>query len=215
MSSITSEALRAAAIARVTAHTDPRVVDVLREATFVIEHEVSEWLSSEGRVLAHRVHVGLGAALLGSLRGHPHVVDEVTCILSVAMADSTTGDRAGEIAFRHDLGAGAPPSLVSAYRGRQLTPEVTQAGAAGARNLPSLARDYLTAFGDAEVAAMAGRAQIHVTTRQTRGEDHHDVRLTLAAEDAEATISQVVLLEICLRELLCTHASDQVRYTKR
>lgn len=215
MSSITPEVLRAAALARVTPHTDPRVVDLLREATFAIEHEVSEWLSSEGRVLAHRVHVGLGAALLGSLRGHPHMVDEVTRIVSVAMTESTSGDRAGEIAFRHDLGAGRAPSLASAYRGDQLPPEVAHAVAAGARDLPSLARDYLAAFGDTEVAAMARRAQIQVTTEQSRGESHHDVRLTLAPEDAAATTSQVVLLEICLRELLCAHASDRVRFTKR
>lgn len=214
MSSITPEGLRAAALARVTPHTDPRVVDVLREANFAIEHEVSEWLSSEGRVLAHRVHVGLGAALLGALRGHPHMVDEVTRILSVAMTECTAGDQAGEIAFRHDLGARRAPSLASAYRGDQMPAELTQAAAAGARDVPSLAGDYLAAFGDAEVAAMARRSQIHVTTQKSRGESHHDVRLTLAPEDTGATTSQVVLLEICLRELLCTHASDDLRFTK-
>lgn len=215
MSSITPEALRAAALARVTSHTDPRVVDLLGEATFAIEHEVSEWLSSEGRVLAHRVHVGLGATLLGSLRGHPHLVDEVTRIVSVAMTECTAGDQAGEIAFRHDLGARRAPSLASAYRGDQLPPDASHAAAAGTRDLPSLAGAYLAAFGDAEVAAMARRAQIHVTTQQSRGECQHDVRLTLAAEDAGATTSQVVLLEICLRELLCTHASDGMRFTRR
>lgn len=212
MSSVTPEALRAAALARVTPHTDPRVADVLKQATYAVEHDVSEWQSSEGRVLAHRVHVGLGAALLGSVRGNPHVVDDVTRIISVAMAASTTGDRAGEIAFRHDLGAGAPASFASAYRGQQVGPQPSPADSAPSTDLAALARAYLVAFGDAAAAEIAGRATIAVTTRQSRGEDHHDVRLTLAAQDASATPSQHVLLEICLRELLCTHPTSRVRF---
>jgi hypothetical protein len=202
----TSEALRAAALATIGAHADERVAQIAREAALSIEHGVSEWEASTGRVVAHRVYVGLSAPLLGALRGHPHVEDEVTRILSVAMAKSH-GDRVSEIFFHHDPHA-APHAVETPYRG-SLAP--LDAPAPARTSVSDNVSSYLVAYGDEAVAAIARRAEYAVTIREPPGKSELRIRVTLAREDASAAGDRLELLEKCVCDLFQHGSEGDVR----
>jgi hypothetical protein len=203
MSSVTPAALRAAVLSSLSAHTDPRVAKIANEGVLSIEHAVSEWEASTGRVVAHRVRVGLTAALLGMVRGHPHVEDEVTRVVSIAMAQKH-GDRVSEVVFHYDPVAAAHLVVESPYRGSLVPPEPPAPRASASPDLAADAADYLTAFGEPDGAAVAGRARMQLTSAGT-------VRVELDAEDAAARPEHLALLEKCLRDLLEGPSRTRVR----
>lgn len=207
MSRIAPDALRSEVLAAAGPHTDPRVVRIAREGTMVIEHDVCEWEASTGRIVAHRVRVGLAAELLGMLRGHPHIEDDFVRTVSAAIANRF-GERASEILFHHDLGPKAALSLETPYRGSRAPSEPPALGAHVAWDLAAWVPAYLDAFGESELADVARRARFDVLgsgvaeTAQRRERDPLTVRVSLTAEDAAATPSQDARLESCLRDLL-------------
>jgi hypothetical protein len=214
MSQVAPDAVRAAALASLGAHADPRVAQIVSEAVLSIDHDVSQWEASTGRIVAHRVRVGVTASLLGVVRGHPHVEDEVTRLVSVAMAKSH-GDRVSEVVFHHDPAAAASRVVETPYRGSLAPPEApapSEPHVSPAANLAEHAGDYLDAFGEKDVAAMARRADIAVTTRERPNKKaEHAVRVTLANEDASPSQEHAELLGRCLRDLLEGASSARVR----
>ena len=191
MTELTSAELRAALLPRLGAHEDPRTTRVLREGVLSIDHHVSEWEASSGRVIAHRVRLGVSAPLLGALRGHPHVADEVTRLIGVAVSERP-GETAGDVVFHYDPEASATVP-VTPYRGvwpREKAGEATPAE----RDYAALSSEYLDAFGDADAAAMARRATIELAGPNA-------MRLHLAPEDERAPSARVLAIETCLRDL--------------
>lgn len=198
MTPISATALRAGALARLGGHEDPRTARVLRDGVLSIEHHVSEWEASSGRVIAHRVRVGVPAALLGALRGHPHVDDEITRIIGVVVSDQP-GEAASDVLFHHEPASSA--RLSTPYRGA--LPGALPGTEADQLDLPALASDYLVAFGEDDAAAIARRARIEVGPRTERkGHSHQDVHLILAREDERASVTTQLAIENCLRDLL-------------
>jgi len=194
MTPISATALRAGALAKLGGHEDPRSARVLRDGVLSVEHHVSQWEASSGRVIAHRVRVGVPAALLGALRGHPHVEDEVTRIIGVVVSDQP-GEAASDVLFHHEPALSA--RLSTPYRGALPGAEP------GQLDLPALASDYLVAFGEDDAAAIARRARIEVAPRVGRkGHSHQDVHLILAREDERASGTTQLAIENCLRDLL-------------
>lgn len=197
MNELTASALRAAALAKLGGHEDPRAVEVLRTGVLAIDHHVSEWEASSGRVVAHRVRIGVPAELLGALRGHPHVEDEVTRILGLALAERPL-EVAGDVLFHHDASSvrgGSTPYRGTSPRGASLPSE-----------LPALAAqlsEYLAAFGDADAASIARRSRIALSSRaDRRGREHHDVEILVAGDEAEAARSRLAVIGAALKDLL-------------
>ncbi len=201
MSRIAPDALRSEVLSAALPHPDPRVVRIAREGRMTLEYDVCEWEASTGRIVAHRVHVGLEAELLGMVRGHPHVEDEFVRIVSAAIA-SRFGDRASEILFHHDLAAASRLALETPYRGSLAPSGPPALGAHVAWDVAAWAPAYLDAFGENELADVARRARFEVETTQRREGDTFSVRVVLAAEDAASRPSQGAGLEACLRDLL-------------
>lgn len=195
MTAIRATALRTAVLAKLGGHEDPRTAKVLREGAIVVERHVSSWEASSGTVIAHRVRIGVPAALLGALRGHPHLEDEVTRIIGVAVSDQP-GESASDVLFHFDPALGVGVS--TPYRGA-----LPGAGARSEPGIAELAAEYLVAFGEPGAAAMASRARIEVTPRIGRkGEPYEDVQLVFAREDRGAFPSRLPSIESCLRDLL-------------
>jgi len=194
MSAISADALHTAVLAKLGAHEDPRTAKVLRECVVSIEHHVSDWEASSGRVVGHRVRIGLSAALLGALRGHPHVEDEVTRIVGVAVSDRP-GEAASDVLFHHEPALNR--RISTPYRGEAPVAQREPL------DLSELASDYLAAFGEPGVAALAKGALIEAAPRVGRkGEPYQDVLLVFAPEDRGVYPTQVLVLESCLRDLL-------------
>jgi hypothetical protein len=194
--------LQAAARAKLGPHADPRVVSIFASGELEMEHDVAEWEASSGHMRSHRVRIGLQAALLGMVRGHPHVEDEVTRILSVAIS-SRPGESVSEVSFHFDPDAELPVEETP-YRGpAPVTPAAgTEPSANRARNWAALASEYLAAWGHPEIAAIAGRARIDVTNPNLGGEERPRVTVTLDEEDQGTPRGRLALLETCLRDLL-------------
>lgn len=198
MNELTEEALRSAVLARLGAHQDPRTARVLRDAVLAIDHHVAEWEASSGRVIAHRVRLGISASLLGALRGHPHVADEITRMIGVAVSDRP-GETASDVVFHFDpeASAGVPSTP---YRGAW----PREKGDAANLDYRALSFEYLEAFGDPEAAAIARRATLASGSPSL-------VRWTLAPEDETAPSARLLAIETCLRDLL----GATVRITRR
>lgn len=197
-------ALHAAAIASLGPHTDPRVVRIVTEGTFSIDHGVSAWETSTGHIVAHRVRVGLTAALLGTVRGHPHVEDEVVRVLSVAMATSHD-ERVSELLFHHDPSAATPRTVETPYRGSHAPSEPASTREA---DIAASASDYLVGFGEEATAAIVRRAQIET---RARAADDAEVRVTLAKEDEATPRERIEHIERCLCDLMSGRSRVPVR----
>jgi hypothetical protein len=209
-SAITAAELQAEARAQLGLHADPRVVSVLAEGVMAVEHDVAEWEASAGHMRSHRVRIGLHAALLGLVRAHPHVEDAVTRAVGVVMSTRPT-ESVSEVSFHFD--PNAAPLASTPYRGVWAVAPASEDGErdASANDWAALASDYLTACDDAGIAAIAGRASIDVATRRAGGTEHHDVRVTLAPEDAETPRVRLAILEACLRDLVAGERGASVR----
>jgi hypothetical protein len=196
---ITAAELQAAARARLGPNADPRVTAVF-EGALSLEHGVAEWEASSGHMRSHRVRIGLAAATLGMVRGHPHVEDEVTRVVSVVMT-ARPNETVSELSFHFDPSA-AGPLAESPYRGAL---PVTPAPDGDLPHEPSwakLAAEYLDACGHDEIAAIAGRAHIQVRSAREDGAVRHHVTVTLAPTDASTPRIRLAFLETCLRDLL-------------
>ena len=112
---ISAADLKAAARARLGPSADPRVVTVFVGGELTLEHDVAEWEASSGHMRSHRVRIGLAAGTLGMVRGHPHVEDEVTRVVSVVMA-SRPHETVSQVSFHFDPSA-VEPLAESPYRG--------------------------------------------------------------------------------------------------
>lgn len=192
MNEITATALRAAALTKLGGHEDARSVEVLRSGVLTIEHHVSEWEASSGRVVAHRVRIGVSAALLGALRGHPHVEDEVTRIIGVALAEHPL-EVAGDVLFHHDA---------SSVRGEP-TPYRGTAPPSAPSDLAVVLAEYLAGSGSEEAASVARRARVVVSSRIDRkGREHHDVEVLVAGDKVPTARSRLAVLDAALKDLL-------------
>ncbi|MDB4992919.1 MAG: hypothetical protein JWM74_351 [Myxococcaceae bacterium] len=199
---ITAADLQAAARAKLGPNADPRVVSVFVQGELSLEHDVAEWEATSGHMRSHRVRIGLTADLLGMVRGHPHVEDEVTRIVSLVMT-TRPNESVSELSFHFDRNA-APPVVESPYRGAAPVPPApdTEPSLAREPNWPALASDYLAACGHAEIAAIASRARIQIKSAHSDGEERHHVAVTLAAADASTPRIRLAFLGTCLRDLL-------------
>jgi hypothetical protein len=196
---ITAADLKAAARAKLGPSADPRVVSVFVEGELSLEHDVAEWEASSGHMRSHRVRIGLAAATLGMVRGHPHVEDEVTRVVSVVMA-ARPNETVSELSFHFDPSA-VPPLAASPYRGAAPA-EPTAPDPARAPSWASLASEYLDACGHEEIAAIARRAHIEVTSLLEEGEPRRHAQVKLAAVDAGTPRIRLAFLGTCLRDLL-------------
>jgi len=80
------EALRTRMRHALGEHADPRADALVREAEVVVAAEASTWEGSAGRVQAHRVGLGLGAAELGTVSATPHLEDELVRAAAAGIA---------------------------------------------------------------------------------------------------------------------------------
>ena len=199
---ITAADVQAAARAKLGPNADPRVVSVFAEGELTLEHDVAEWEATSGHMRSHRVRIGLGAGTLGMVRGHPHVEDEVTRVVSVVMT-TRPNESVSELSFHFDRNA-ARPVVDSPYRGAAPVPAApdTEPSLAREPNWSALASEYLAACGHSEIAALASRAHIELRSAHADGDERHHVTVTLAAADASTPRIRLAFLETCLRDLV-------------
>jgi hypothetical protein len=110
----TGEALRRAGLDALGAMGDELARDALMHGSIEVAPAVAHWESSAGRVVGHRVTLGLDEARLARIRLDPAIYDAICAALAAAVATQP-----GESLFELQLGPAAEGLTPTPYRGRR------------------------------------------------------------------------------------------------
>lgn len=147
----------------------------------------STWSGSHGTVRGYRVTLGVAPKTLGALSQHPHAVDALRQVLSVAVSDEPLHSMTDlSVVWRPAASAFAP------YRG-----QVARAGVG--MPVPQAWAEYLRGAGFDHLAALVGVAEVSGVTLDDDAARVHDakVALPLALPERDGDV-----LRRTIRELL-------------
>jgi hypothetical protein len=117
------EALRAAALAKLSAHADPRARAALEQGEIVVSPSGDTWTTEHGEVLGLRVGLGVDPATLAELVDAHAVRDEMVAAIAPAVAALESASLVDLVVFW----SRARGEASSAYRGSVAPVDVTGA----------------------------------------------------------------------------------------